>query len=870
MTTILTKEKVKGKSSLKVHDLDLTEIVKSASRVIAPLWPISRFAARHPWMGLEGQSFEQVARWMKETREVDIYPSVSILKAAQKNGDIDLDILEMRLQRWLHSQTIDIPYEEAERFCRGALQLEELSSNQLEDPNLHKVAEKLDGLKLQKPSSIKPLSTFIEQQDGKTMEHLIDYHLIKWCKLYLGDSQSAISMPFRDEGFYRAWRKIAIYDPSLNRTQRLQVKNLPLDAMSALKQALMELKISPSEIQRYLEAHLLALPGWAGMVLWQSQQSNQHDSLLMEYLAIRICLEWVFIKPYLPLPKQTFKNEISLVPLIAAWTYWGNMPKEKWLKMSVTEQKAYLNFAYCFDEIICRKLWLEAWEETYKNKLKKKISRKLQNDKKATQTLAQFVFCIDVRSEPIRRALEKVGNYETYGMAGFFGLPIETCELGEEHVHPSLPVILKPQHRIKEMTAEYESKKFQHRLHVLKSFNHSFKKMKQNLLPSLILPELSGPWYFIKMLTNSFVPRTAGQFFSKLMRSWLKKPSTDLSLDHVKGSDNDISIGFTEKEKVHYARQALKMMGLTNNFAPLVVICGHGSKSKNNPYASALDCGACGGASGGFNARVLATLCNLPNVRSALSTEGMIIPDETVFVAAEHITTLDEIQWLYVPKLSEEAQKAMDHINESLPKVSLYANQERVPQLPNFEWLKKDVKTRATTLAEDWSEVRPEWGLARNAAFIIGSRELTKECNLEGRVFLHNYHWEEDQNGDILANIISGPGTVTQWINLQYYASTVAPHFYGSGNKTTQTVTAGFGVMQGNASDLLSGLPWQSVMKSDYQFYHAPLRLLVVIQAPQKYVERLLDSDSVFRQKVQNEWMHLASIDEKGVWKNWS
>jgi len=860
----------------KINDFDLhvTEMVGAASKVIVPLGSITAFAARHPWARMEQQSFEQVARHLKDVCDVDIYPNDSLIEPAWNRGEINEEFLEMGLQSWLDRQALELPRSVAEQYCRAALRWDQPSSESLSLPELKDLAKKLSRFQpeiTEKPS-VQTYSRLIENQGRAKVAQDLNFQMIKWCKLYLDESQAVWSMPNREEGFYHAWKGLVMHDPALKPSVRERLRNLPNEAEHALKEALLGLEIPYWDVQEYLEAHLLALPGWAGMMLWRSEQSGKEKSLLTEYLAVRISMEWAFVTPYLPLPQQKVENEVNLETLIANWVHWGNMPIESWKQLSSAEMKARLRLSYRFDKILRNRLWLEAWEKTYEHGLEKVITSHLHTEAENIKqpALAQFVFCIDVRSEPFRRKLEASGPFETFGTAGFFGLPIQTCKLGSGHRHSSLPVLFQPQMQVKEFSRDPGLEQYQQRIGAVYSSHHTFKGMKHHGLASLLLPEVSGPWLTFQTLARSVAPRKAGSFFRKVRKNWIRKPFTELSLNSIDSRENELPVGFSQKEKVHYVRQALKMMGLTDNFAPLVVICGHGSRSTNNQYASSLDCGACGGASSEFNARVLASLCNLGEVRQALAMEGIVIPKETVFAAAEHVTTLDELRMIYVPELPEKAQEAFDQIQAALPKVQEEASAERLAHLPNIGYKGKNPKEEAERFAEDWSELRPEWGLARNAAFIIGKRKLTEACNLEGRSFLHNYDWQKDKDGAILANIIKGPATVTQWINLQYYASTVAPHYYGSGNKRTQTVTSGIGVMQGNSSDLLSGLPWQSVMSSDEEAYHAPLRLLVLIQAPKEYIEKLLKQDRDFHQKVRNGWIRLASIDEKGNWESWS
>ena len=163
--------------------------------------------------------------------------------------------------------------------------------------------------------------------------------------------------------------------------------------------------------------------------------------------------------------------------------------------------------------------------------------------------------------------------------------------------------------------------------------------------------------------------------------------------------------------------------------------------------------------------------------------------------------------------------------------------------------------------SHDWSEVRPEWGLARNAAFIIAPRRLTQAIDLQGRCFLHSYEWDQDEQGTSLETIMTAPMVVAEWINTQYLFSTLDNVAYGSGSKITHNVTAKLGVMQGNGSDLMHGLPLQSVMMTDEENYHEPQRLLTVIYAPKNKISMIIARQEILKTLFFNGWVNLVAID---------
>ncbi|HEY5733627.1 MAG TPA: DUF2309 domain-containing protein, partial [Gammaproteobacteria bacterium] len=565
-------------------------------------------------------------------------------------------------------------------------------------------------------------------------------------------------------------------------------------------------------------------------------------------------------------------------------------------------------------------LWLRAMESKAIGRLMNGLTPVSQDqDSQPKRPFAQAMFCIDTRSERIRRHLETIGDYQTFGIAGFFGVPVSFMELGKGGETHLCPVILTPKNLVPEITAAAPQEDA-----AIPVLERALHELKESVLTPFVTVEAIGLLFGFDMVGKTIAPQTYNRWRRHMHA---EKPSTRLLLDKLSREQADSivravqravivkavqhefglepekitddivrdlreaalghqpaagifaeslnladeqayafvgrlqgvyringdfahrqieqlgRIGFTLDEQVTYVGTALRTIGLTQNFSRFVLLVGHGSTSENNPYESALDCGACGGNHGLVSGRVLAQMANKPQVRRLLSEQGIDIPDDTWFLPALHNTTTDELRLHDLELIPPSHLVYIDRLGNGLVAASRLCAQERVPSLSIDLDPEMDTDT-AFSLAQrnsmDWSQVRPEWGLSRNAFFVIGRRSLTEQLSLDGRAFLHSYDYRVDPKRRLLENILTGPLVVGQWINMEHYFSTVDNDRFGSGSKVYHNVAGRFGVMTGNLSDLRTGLPSQTVLKDGLP-YHKPLRLITVIEAPVEHAKQAIE-----------------------------
>jgi uncharacterized protein YbcC (UPF0753/DUF2309 family) len=429
------------------------------------------------------------------------------------------------------------------------------------------------------------------------------------------------------------------------------------------------------------------------------------------------------------------------------------------------------------------------------------------------------------------------------------------------------PALIKPEKRVFEIPLPAHEKETQ-KNETGSKWHHSghgiFHDLKANNFSAYFLIDFLGGLFGLTFIAKTFFPFAYQRFREKLHHRLVPKVPTQLLLDRPSEANSSErgNVGFTLEEKTTLLENGLRLMGLTNHFAPVVFLCAHGSTSENNPYAAAYDCGACGGNHGGPNARALTSIANTPEVRKALKERGIEIPSSTLFIAGEHNTTTDQVILLDQEAIPPSHHANVSQLQKDLDQAGGLAAFERVKKLPGAPHAKSVENTfrHVRQRSGDWAQVRPEWGLSSNAAFIIGRRKLTQGIPLDGRVFMHSYDPEQDGTGKALDTIMTAPLLVVQWISMEYYFSSTDPLVYGSGSKVYHNVVSGVGVILGRQSDLRPGLPVQSVMNGEIHF-HEPMRPLAIIESPIERVQGIIDRHEKLQQLFNNHWVNLLAVD---------
>ena len=269
------------------------------------------------------------------------------------------------------------------------------------------------------------------------------------------------------------------------------------------------------------------------------------------------------------------------------------------------------------------------------------------------------------------------------------------------------------------------------------------------------------------------------------------------------------------------------------------------------------DCGACGGSVGGPNGRAIAQILNDPRVRSGLAARGLVVPDDTVFVGGLHNTCNEYVKFADVDRVPESHRKLLHKAEEVIDAALDRNSHERARRFGSapLTITPAGARRHMDARAEDLAQVRPEWGHATNALCIVGRRERTRGLYLDRRAFLVSYDpTQDDDSGAILARTMGAVFPVCGGISLEYYFSHVDSPGYGCGTKLPHNITSLLGVMDGAASDLRTGLPWQMVE------IHEPVRLLIVCETTLAVMQKVLDGNPLGKSMTEGGWVQLAVL----------
>jgi hypothetical protein len=824
-------------------------LIDAACNKIAPLWPLKHFVAVNPFLGFTGDSFAETCATMRRVARTDMLMPRGFYREAIAAGVIEDGDLVAALAAARADDLPGLPADVA--ALRSAL----APSAPAGDAPQAVVAPQAIVAPQAVVATVAEILDRLSAGDrhASRTAFMVD-EISKWCAAYFDEGQASWQLPDRNLPPYTAWRAAMQHDRNPEAMGisgfRAAIAGLPADPIAAITAVVETLGIPHAMLGDYLHRALFDIGGWAAYAryrVWDNALYGRSDATLVELLAIRTAWGYaLFLERRDPAFRDAWSEAMAQAAQLPAPHGLAGDPA---LLIDLIAQNAY---EHGFQRRLLAKFAAEPKAE----------SGQPWPRRSALRAAVQAAFCIDVRSEVFRRAFESVCAAQTIGFAGFFGYPIEYVPIGRITGGAQCPVLLTPAFAVCEAVAdaglEEETEILGLRL-LRRRAAKAWKSFKLSAVSSFTYVETAGPLFAAKLVGDSLGvtrpvtdPNTDG-----LDTAVIGRVGPQIEARTVRGR----ATGFTPAQALTQAEAVLRGMSLTRDFARLVMLAGHGSTTANNPHASGLDCGACGGHTGEANARVAAGILNDPEVRRGLRGKGIDIPEDSWFLGCLHDTTTDEVCIFDQHQVPAAFARPLAELKIWLAQASQKARAERARLLGVAD--AADVDAAVLRRSHDWSQVRPEWGLAGNAAFIAAPRAMTRGMDLSGRAFLHSYDWQDDTGFGVLSLIMNAPMIVASWINLQYYGSTVNNRAFGCGNKVLHNVVGTLGVLEGNAGDLKTGLPWQSV-HDGVRFIHEPLRLNVFIAAPAAAMNEVIMASKAVRELVDNRWIHLFALDDAG------
>ena len=788
----------------KVSEMKSQPDFERIIRRIAPVWPLDSFVAVNPYWGFADRPFADVA--------------------AQLQGTVGERMIMDR--RWY-----------AEQVSSGKLSLTDIvrAAEELGLPGDEEDWQSYLQQTPETPMRLPRLPELMNQQGHASLSQYVVEQISHFLAAYYDRGQSLWPYPKDPKlSLFGSWRQYTLADHSIRpmglKIIRSQLLALSASAAEARLWALGVLEIPEAAEEAYLLVLLKSIGGWASWcryLLWQAEMQGGIQEDLADLLAIRMVWE--------ALLRQQARQEV-----VDSW--------QRQIRGWIIDDKST-----DLEDARRGEVLLRASEIAFRRQVAASIrSRPSQRAQAEGGPRVQAAFCIDVRSEVYRRHLENtLPGCETIGFAGFFGIMMDYRRQGDTVPRTQTPVLLNPQVHVEEAGSQVI---IQRRFRRLRR-GAEWKHFKLSAASCFSFVETAGLSYVAKLLGD-----TLGWH-----RPSLPPDEAGLSAEERMSIQCILPPSLGLEQRVSMAEFILTGLGLNRGMARLVLLVGHGSSTTNNPHRAGLDCGACAGQTGEVNARAAASLLNDSAVRQGLLANGWEIDPRVVFLPALHDTTTDRVDILGNLDDPRLDASLVAELKSSLVEAANRTRLERMLRLEPDLRDPAEVARNMSMRGRDWSQVRPEWALAGNAAFIAAPRWRTRARNLAGRAFLHDYDATKDSNFEVLKLILTAPLVVANWINLQYYGSTVDNQRQGCGNKVLHNVVGGtLGVLEGNGGDLRIGLSEQSVRDSASGLQHEPLRLSAFVEAPIEAMDRIIAESPVLGQLVENRWLTILQIAADG------